>query len=147
MDLEAIESDSVMPLTIDRNNSPLPAIPLFDQRRNMKVQWAYSRFDANQVDPNLIKSFSNIRTSVLGDAQLKALLNKNDIQFLAMYLMTGNGLLFEKATKLTPNQKLILEKVTPIVAEEVTIETVLNAGDMAETDFVNLEKLYQRLNR
>lgn len=147
LDLEAIETDSVMPLTIDRNNSPLPAIPLFDQRRNMKVQWAYSKFDANQVDPNLIKSFSNIRTSVLGDAQLKALLNKNDIQFLAMYLMTGNGLLFAKATKLTPNQKLILEKVTPIVAEEVTIETVLNAGDMAETDFVNLEKLYQRLNR
>jgi hypothetical protein len=49
--------------------------------------------------------------------------------------------------KFTPDQKLMLEKVAPMFAEEASAEAVLNARDMAESDIVNLEKLFEQLNR
>ena len=113
----------------------------------MSVQWAYQGFDANQVDPKLMKRFPNLRNAVLSDAQLNTLTKKSEIQFLSMYLITSNGLLLNGLVSFTAEQKLILQKVTPIFAEDATTVSVLNAGDMSESDAANLEMLYQRLNK
>jgi len=93
----------------------------------------------------LTKSAPIFGILVLSDAQMNVLNNKHDIQFLAMYLITSNGLLMNGLAKFTADQKLILEKVAPMFGEEANAGSVLNAGDMAETDSVNLEKLYQRM--
>ncbi len=165
LELDKIEDDSTLPVTNEEISKPhratkksvdtrveqatssqLPLL-LFDQRRNMEIHWAYEGYDATKVDPKIIKTYANIRSSVLSDAQINVLNNKHDIQFLAMFLITRNGLLMNGLAKFSPDQKLILEKVAPIFAEEASTEAVLNAGDMAETDSVNLGKLYQRLNR
>jgi hypothetical protein len=165
LELDKIEADSALPVTNEEISKPqvaaiepvdpklgqptssqLPLL-LFDQRSNMKIRWAYEGYDATKVDPKIIKICSQIRSSVLSDAQIIVLKNKHDIQFLAMYLITSNGLLLNRLAKFTPDQKLMLEKVAPMFAEEASAEAVLNARDMAETDIVNLEKLFEQLNR
>lgn len=163
LELEKIDADSALPVTTEEINKPKEAtvesvdskvgkptgpqpLPLlFDERRNMQIRWAYEGYDATKVDPKITKICSNIRNSVLSDAQMNVLNNKHDIQFLAMYLITSNGLLMNGLAKFTADQKLILEKVAPMFGEEANAGSVLNAGDMAETDSVNLEKLYQRM--
>lgn len=163
LDLEKIEADSALPVTVEEINKPKEstvasvdavvvkpmgpqAMPvLYDQRKNMKIGWAYEGYDATKVDQKMIKMCSNIRSSVLSDAQLSALNNKHEIQFLAMYLITSNGLLMNGLAKFTPDQKLILEKVAPMFGEDANAMSVLNAGEMAETDVANLEKLYERM--
>ena len=163
LELEKIEADSSLPVTTEEINKPKEATVesvdskvgkptgpqprplLFDERRNMQIRWAYEGYDATKVDPKINKICSNIRSSVLSDAQMNVLNNKHDIQFLAMYLITSNGLLMNGLAKFTPDQKLILEKVAPMFGEEANAGSVLNAGDMAETDSVNLEKLYERM--
>lgn len=129
------------------SNSPMVKQSLFDKKRNMPVQWAYQGFDANQVDPKLMKRFPNLRNAVLSDAQLNTLTKQSEIQFLSMYLITSNGLLLNGLVSFTAEQKLILQKVTPIFAEDATTVSVLNADDMSESDAANLEMLYQRLNK
>lgn len=165
LELDKIEADSALPVTNEEISKPQvaaiepvdpklgqptssqPPLLLFDQRSNMKIRWAYEGYDATKVDPKIIKICSQIRSSVLSDAQIIVLKNKHDIQFLAMYLITSNGLLLNRLAKFTPDQKLMLEKVAPMFAEEASAEAVLNARDMAETDIVNLEKLFEQLNR
>ncbi|MFN6293297.1 MAG: hypothetical protein ACK4ZQ_04405 [Bacteroidota bacterium] len=165
LELDKIEADSALPVTNEEINKPQqapaesvalevgkpmgpqPLPSLFDQRSNMKIRWAYEGYDATKVDPKIIKMCSNIRSSVLSDAQMNALNNKHEIQFLAIYLITSNGLLMNGLAKFTPDQKLMLEKVAPMFAEEASAEAVLNARDMAESDIVNLEKLFEQLNR
>jgi hypothetical protein len=165
LELDKIEADSALPVTNEEINKPQeapaesvalevgkpmgpqPLPSLFDQRSNMKIRWAYEGYDATKVDPKIIKMCSNIRSSVLSDAQMNVLNNKHEIQFLAIYLITSNGLLMNGLAKFTPDQKLMLEKVAPMFAEEASAEAVLNARDMAESDIVNLEKLFEQLNR
>jgi len=165
LELDKIEADSALPVIneeiikpqelplesvdpkLGKPMGPQPLPSLFDQSRNMKIGWVYIGYDATKVDPKIIKMCSQIRSSVLSDAQINVLKNKHDIQFLAMYLITSNGLLLNRLAKFTPDQKLMLEKVAPIFAEEASAEAVLNARDMAESDILNLEKLFEQLNR
>jgi hypothetical protein len=137
------------PTAVQSNIAKAPEAPaaLFDQRRNMGIQWAYQGFSAAEVDAKLMKRFGNIRSNRLSESQLSSLSNRNDVQFLAMYLITSNGLLLNKLVKFTPDQIITLEKVTPIYAEEANPADTLNAGDMSETDVANLEVLYNKLQK
>jgi hypothetical protein len=120
--------------------------PLFDQRRNMKIDWAYQGFDPSSVDIKLMKKLFYIKKNVLTTEALGLLTNRNDAQFFAMMLITNNGLILNSLVKFTPEQALLLEKLIPLYAEDATAESTLNAGEMSDVDIKNFELLYKKLS-
>jgi hypothetical protein len=120
--------------------------PLFDQRRNMKIDWAFQGFDPSSVDMKLMKKLVYLKRNVLPTEVLGLLTNRNDVQFFAMILITNNGLMLNSLVKFTPEQALLLEKLIPLYAEDATAESTLHAGEMSDVDIKNLELLYKKLS-
>ena len=121
--------------------------PLFDQRRNMKIDWAYQGFDPSSVDIKLMKKLVYIKKNALTTEAMGLLTNRNDAQFFAMMLITNNGLMLNTLVKFTPEQVLLLEKLIPLYAEDATAESTLHAGEMSDVDINNLELLYKKLSQ
>jgi hypothetical protein len=119
--------------------------PFQQKQGEIPISWAIENFQPTEVSSQLFKSFPKTQKEILTATQLQQITNPNDIQMLAIYLMTGNGLDFGKLFQFTDDQIIKLNKTITVDAVYAQQESVLKVIDIPPLEYKNLSLLYERL--
>jgi len=145
----SIESITVGTPSTNATNAESPkgsTVNPFQQKQGeIPISWAIENFQPTEVSSQLFKSFPKTQKEILTATQLQQITNPNDIQMLAIYLMTGNGLDFGKLFQFTDEQIIKLNKTITVDAVYAQQESVLKVIDIPPLEYKNLSLLYERL--